>query len=60
MYHAIRQRARGLVPADLREKYGGKVQAGQALYVDQNFALRQPNTEKYQLPHDAGGAGKVV
>ena len=26
---------------------GAEVQAGQALYVDQNFALRQPNTEKY-------------
>jgi hypothetical protein len=46
-YHAIRQRARGLVPPDLREKYARQVQAGQALYVDQNFALRQPNTEKY-------------
>jgi hypothetical protein len=46
-YHAIRQRARGLVPAELREKYDRQVQAGQALYVDQNFALRQPNTEKY-------------
>lgn len=46
-YHAIRQRARGLVPADLREKYDRQVRAGMALYVDQNFALRQPNTEKY-------------
>jgi hypothetical protein len=46
-YHAIRQRARGLVPAELRDKYDRQVQAGQALYVDQNFALRQPNTEKY-------------
>jgi hypothetical protein len=46
-YHAIRQRARSLVPADLREKYERQVQAGQALYVDHNFALRQPNTEKY-------------
>jgi hypothetical protein len=46
-YHAIRQRALGLVPADLKEKYERQVQAGQALYVDQNFALRQPNTEKY-------------
>ena len=46
-YHAIRQRARGLVPAELQEKYERQVQAGQALYVDQNFALRQPDTEKY-------------
>ena len=46
-YHAIRQRARGLVPVELREKYDRQVQAGQALYVDQNFALRQPDTEKY-------------
>jgi hypothetical protein len=46
-YHAIRQRASSLVPAELREKYERHVQAGQALYVDQNFALRQPNTEKY-------------
>ncbi len=46
-YHAIRQRACGLVPPSLREKYERQVQAGQALYVDQNFALRQPNTERY-------------
>jgi len=46
-YHAIHERARGLVPPELREKYERQVQAGQALYVDQNFALRQPNTEKY-------------
>ncbi len=46
-YHAIRQRARALVPSELRNKYDRQVQAGQALYVDQNFALRQPNTEKY-------------
>jgi hypothetical protein len=46
-YHAIRQRARALVPPELRDKYDRQVQAGQALYVDQNFALRQPNTEKY-------------
>jgi hypothetical protein len=46
-YHAIRQRARDLVPAELREKYDRQVQAGQALYVDQNFALRQPNPEKH-------------
>ena len=46
-YHAIRERARGLVPAELREKYEQQVRAGQALYVDQNFALRQPNPEQY-------------
>ncbi len=46
-YHAIRQRALGLVPPELREKYERQVRAGQALYVDQNFALRQPNPEKY-------------
>jgi hypothetical protein len=46
-YHAIHQRALGLVPPDLREKYQQQVQAGQALYVDQNFALRQPNPERY-------------
>ena len=46
-YHAIHQRALNLIPADLREKYKRQVQVGAALYVDQNFALRQPNTEKY-------------
>jgi hypothetical protein len=46
-YHAMRQRARGLVPPELREKYERQVQAGQALYVDPNFALRQPKTEQY-------------
>jgi hypothetical protein len=46
-YHAIRQRALGLVPSELREKYERQVRAGQALYVDQNFALRQPDTGKY-------------
>jgi hypothetical protein len=46
-YHAIRQRALGFVPPELREKYERQVKVGQALYVDQNFALRQPNTEKY-------------
>jgi hypothetical protein len=46
-YHAIRQRALGLIPPELRAKYERQVRAGQALYVDQNFALRQPNTEKY-------------
>jgi len=46
-YHAIRERARGLVPPELREKYERQVRAGQALYVDQNFALRQPNPEQY-------------
>jgi hypothetical protein len=46
-YHAIRQRARALVPPELRDKYERQVEAGQALYVDQNFALRQPKTEQY-------------
>ncbi|HZR18629.1 MAG TPA: hypothetical protein VFE51_15155 [Verrucomicrobiae bacterium] len=46
-YHAIRQRALYLIPADLRDKYERRVRVGQALYVDQNFALRQPNPEKY-------------
>ncbi|MGO9202991.1 MAG: hypothetical protein ACLQM8_20935 [Limisphaerales bacterium] len=46
-YHAIRQRALDLVPPELRDKYGRQVRAGQALYVDQNFALRQPKTEQY-------------
>jgi len=46
-YHSIHQRALGLVPTELRQKYQHQVQAGQALYVDHNFALRQPNTEKY-------------
>jgi hypothetical protein len=46
-YHSIHQRGRGLVPAELRDKYERQVQAGQALYVDHNFALRQPHTEKY-------------
>lgn len=46
-YHAIRRRALNLVPSDLREKYERQVRAGQALYVDQNFALRQPRKEQY-------------
>jgi len=46
-YHAMRQRALGLVPPELREKYERQVQAGQALYVDHDFALRQPNTGHY-------------
>jgi len=46
-YHAMRERARGLVPSELRAKYARQVQAGQALYVDHNFALRQPDTGKY-------------
>lgn len=46
-YHAIRERARGLVPPELRERYERHVRAGQALYVDQNFALRQPKPEQY-------------
>ncbi len=50
-YHAIRQRARNLIPRELGEKYGRQVQAGQALYIDQNFALRQPNPESYLSFH---------
>jgi hypothetical protein len=46
-YHAIRQRALGFVPPEIREKYARQVQAGQALYVDHNFALRQPDPKKY-------------
>jgi hypothetical protein len=46
-YHAIRERARGMIPTELRDKYNRQVQAGQALYVDQNFALRQPKPEQY-------------
>jgi len=46
-YHAIRRRALGLVPPELRDKYERQVRAGQSLYVDQNFALRQPKTEEY-------------
>jgi len=46
-YHAVRRRALGLVPPELRDKYERQVRAGQALYVDQNFALRQPKTEQY-------------
>ena len=46
-YHTIRQRCLFLIPENLREKYSRQVQAGNALYVDQNFALRQPDTEKY-------------
>jgi hypothetical protein len=46
-YHAIHERARGWVPPELREKFQRQVQAGQALYADHVFALRQPNTGKY-------------
>ena len=46
-YHAIRERARGLIPAELRDKYERQVRAGQALYVDQDFALRQPRRRQY-------------
>jgi hypothetical protein len=35
------------VPSELREKYERQVRVGQALYVDHNFTLRQPNPEKY-------------
>jgi hypothetical protein len=46
-YQAIHQRDAGLLPPDLRAKYQREVEAGQALYVDHDFALRQPNTGKY-------------
>jgi hypothetical protein len=46
-YHAMHERARGWVPQPLRGKYERQVQAGQALYVDHDFALRQPNTGHY-------------
>ena len=46
-YHTMRQRVLPMLPETLRAKYTHQVQAGNALYVDQNFALRQPNTEKY-------------
>lgn len=46
-YHTMRQRVLHLLPAPLREKYTLQVQAGNALYVDQNFALRQPNPQQY-------------
>ncbi|MDH7504162.1 MAG: hypothetical protein QHJ82_15805 [Verrucomicrobiota bacterium] len=46
-YHAIRRRALAFIPPNLREKYERQVRAGMALYVDHNFALRQPNPERY-------------
>jgi hypothetical protein len=46
-YHTMRQRVLQMLPENLRMKYTRQVQAGNALYVDQNFALRQPNTEQY-------------
>ena len=46
-YHAIHERARRLIPPGLREKYERQVRAGQALYVDQDFALRQPKKDQY-------------
>ena len=46
-YHAIRRRALAFISPNLRDKYQRQVRAGMALYVDHNFALRQPNPEKY-------------
>jgi len=46
-YHTMRQRVLSMLPPELRWKYTRQVQAGNALYVDQNFALRQPNPERY-------------
>jgi hypothetical protein len=46
-YHTTRGRALSFVPVGLREKYRRQVQAGQALYVDHLFALRQPRRDSY-------------
>ena len=46
-YHTIHERALSLIPPELREKYRRNVEAGQALYVDHLFALRQPNPRQY-------------
>ncbi|MCL5279031.1 MAG: hypothetical protein M1376_03895 [Planctomycetes bacterium] len=39
-YHLMRQRAQTLVPEPLRRKYDTNVQAGMALYIDQELAKR--------------------
>ncbi|MCC6443996.1 MAG: hypothetical protein IT210_11145 [Armatimonadetes bacterium] len=41
-YHLIRQSALAMIDPKNRTRYGLQVQAGQALYMDQLFALRQP------------------
>jgi hypothetical protein len=41
-YNLIRQKALALIEPKNRQKYALQVQAGQALYIDQLFALRQP------------------
>ncbi len=46
-YHTMRQRVLRMLPRSLRDRYTRQVQAGNALYVDQNFALRQPDTQQY-------------
>jgi len=39
-YHLMRQRAQTLIPEALRKKYNTNVQAGMALYIDQELAKR--------------------
>ncbi len=46
-YHLMKQRALTLVAPENRRKYRLHVQAGFALYIDQLFALRQPNPERF-------------
>ncbi len=46
-YHLMKQRALTLVAPENRRKYSSHVQAGFALYMDQLFALRQPNPERF-------------
>jgi len=43
-YHLIRQRARTLVPQELRKKYNSHAQAGMALYIDQALGKRTVKT----------------
>jgi len=42
VYHLMKQRALTLIDPKNRQKYALQVQAGQALYMDQLFALREP------------------
>ena len=39
-YHLMRQRAQALIPEPLRKKYNTNIQAGMALYIDQELAKR--------------------
>ena len=41
-YHLMRQRSLALVPNDLRAKHAAQFQAGMALYMDHELALREP------------------